>query len=71
MLIPEMLTYMRINGFSYQAQALVMGAYVLGLYAFGPFVSYLVEGVSICDFAVNWRYPYDVVFAHVSNGCSI
>ena len=43
MLIPEMLTYMRINVFSYQAQALVMGAYVLGLYAFGPFVSYLVE----------------------------
>ena len=55
MLIPEMLTYMRINGFSYQAQALVMGAYVLGLYAFGPFVSYLVERYRrkrVCQYAI-------------------
>lgn len=46
---------MRINGFSYQAQALVMGAYVLGLYAFGPFVSYLVERYRrkrVCQYAI-------------------
>lgn len=46
---------MRINGFSYQAQALVMGAYVLGLYTFGPFVSYLVERYRrkrVCQYAI-------------------
>lgn len=43
MMIPDMLEYTQRLGFSNVEKAVMTGAYLLGIFVFGPFVNYLVE----------------------------